>query len=69
MEALALRNKKEKKAAKKKQSIKKKAKAKKKKKQQKDDHVILVNENRPGMINICLYYWMCFLCGSLGTEE
>ena len=41
----------------------------KKKKQQKDDHVILVNENRPGTINICLYYWMCFLCGSLGTEE
>ena len=24
------------------------------KKQQKDDHVILVNENRPGTINICL---------------
>ena len=44
-------------------------KKKKKKKQQKDDHVILVNENRPGTINICLYYWMCFLCGSLGTEE
>ena len=42
---------------------------KKKKKQQKDDHVILVNENRPGTVNICLYYWMCFLCGSLGTEE
>ena len=41
----------------------------KKKKQQKDDHVILVNENRPGTINICLYYWMCFLCGSLVTEE
>ena len=41
----------------------------KKKKQQKDDHVILVNENRPGTINICLYYCMCFLCGSLGTEE
>ena len=40
-----------------------------KKKQQKDDHVILVNENRPGTINICLYYWTCFLCGSLGTEE
>ena len=29
-------------------------KKKKKKKQQKDDHVILVNENRPGTINICL---------------
>ena len=42
---------------------------KKKKKQQKDDHVILVSENRPGTVNICLYYWMCFLCGSLGTEE
>ena len=42
---------------------------KKKKKQQKDNHVILVNENRPGTINICLYYWICFLCGSLGTEE
>ena len=41
----------------------------KKKKQQKDDHVTLVNENRPGTVNICLYYWMCFLCGSLGTEE
>ena len=40
-----------------------------KKKQQKDDHVILVNENRPGTVNICLYYWMCFLYGSLGTEE
>ena len=43
-------------------------KKKKKKQQQKDDHVILVNENRPGTVNICLYYWMCFLCGSLGTE-
>ena len=41
----------------------------KKKKQQTDDQVILVNENRPGAINICLYYWICFLCGSLGTEE
>ena len=41
----------------------------KKKKQQKDGHVILVNENRPDPVNICLYYWMCFLCGSLGTEE
>ena len=41
----------------------------KKKKAAKDDHVIMVNENRPGTINICLYYWMCFLCGSIGTEE
>ena len=35
-----------------------------KKKQEKDDHVILMNENRPGTINICLYLFIfgCVCC-------
>ena len=41
----------------------------KKKKQQKDDHVILVNENRPGAINICLYYGFVFCVEALALRN
>ena len=28
-----------------------------------------MNENRPGTINICLYYWMCFCVEALALRN